>query len=138
MLILADAITGTVAAPTLITDGASLHYRQPGRGLKFVWYGQDKGFIRVKGAGTGALTFQGIVYLYDPESAAWTQAGISSTIANRGMLNDGTTITGTTTLNHYQPIYGLSGFTRIALAVPTTFTGTGLTVSAWLLSRSDF
>ncbi len=135
MLLVTNAVTAGPAVPTLATDGVSLRYQQPGLPQYYNWRGQDSGILRLKGAGTGALTFMGIVYLYDPLSAAWAPAGISSTIGNRGMLNDATTITGTTTFQHEQPIYGLSGFTRIYLAAPTTFTGTSLTVSCWLLNR---
>jgi hypothetical protein len=134
LLRLLNAVTATDSAPSAATDGHSLRHNQPGLARKFNWRGLDHGAIKVKGAGTGALTFQGIVYVYDPESATWSQLGMSPTIADRGKLNDGTTITGTTTLNHTQPIQGLSAYTRIALQV-STLTGTSMTVSAWLISR---
>ena len=94
----------------------------------------DAGVITVAGAGTGALTFQGIVFVYDPLTDAWHPDGMAAVIADRGKLNDANTITGTTTLVHTQPIYALSAYARIALQI-TTLTGTGMTVSAYLIPR---
>ena len=135
-------VTETVAngtfAVTDITGGSlgginlqSSQLATPGGG--FYWQKRwNNGAICISGAGTGALTFQGIIWLFSPSVNTWMPAGISATIADRGKLNDGTTITGTTTLVHTQPIYGLSGYDRIALQA-TTLTGTGMTVSAFLV-----
>lgn len=134
MLRLLNAITATTSAPSAATDGVSLRYRQPGLSAKFKWGGKDFGVLKIKGAGTGALTFQGIVFVYEPTSNTWAPYGMGTVIADRGKLNDGTTITGTTTLEHTQPIQGLSAYTRIALQA-TTLTGTDMTVSAYLIER---
>lgn len=88
----------------------------------------------VSGAGTGALTFQGIIWLYTVTVPVWMPAGISSTIADRGKLNDGTTITGTTTLVHTQPIHALGAYDRVYLQA-TTLTGTSMTVSAYMVPQ---
>jgi hypothetical protein len=119
-----------------MASGADVGFPLQGHvdGTPYRWLGHDYGAIVVKGAGTGALTFQGLVWLYSFASRTWSQAGISATIADRGKLNDGTTITGTTTLNHTQPFHGLSAFDRIYLQI-TTITGTSMTVSAYLVSR---
>lgn len=129
-----NAITAATAAPTLATDGQPLQHNQAGTpDFRFYWQKRwNNASILVSGAGTGALTYQGIVWLYDVISLTWYPAGISATIADRGKLNDGTTITGTTTLVHTQPIYGLSAWERIYLQA-TTLTGTGMTVSAYLV-----
>lgn len=135
------AVVETVAngtfAVTDITGGTFAGLPLQGTALNGDGYWEktwDVGVLVAKGAGTGALTFQGIVFLYDALSDAWYPAGISATIADRGKLNDGNTITGTTTLVHTQPIYALSAYTRIALQI-TTLTGTGMTVSAYLIPR---
>lgn len=133
-LLLANAATATNAVPTLATDGFSLQGNSPGAGPYYWLKAWDAGVITLKGAGTGALTVQGIIYLYDSLAAAWAPAGISATIADRGKLNDGTTITGTTTLAHTQPIYALSAYGRIYLQL-STLTGTSMTVSAYLTPR---
>lgn len=130
---LLNAVTATTSAPSASTDGFSLQGNQASTPT-FQHYWQKPwatGAIHVKGAGTGALTFQGIIWLYSKIIDAWMPAGIASTIADRGKLNDATTITGTTTLVHTQPIYGLSAYERIALQA-TTLTGTGMTVSAYM------
>ena len=134
---LAESVANGSFAVTQGTNGAyaghALYGDQPGTsGNKWGWQKRwNQAAISVKGAGTGALTFQGVVYLYSTVVGQWLPAGISSTIANRGMLNDGTTITGTTTLVHSQPLFGLSAFERIALQA-TILTGTSMTVSAYL------
>lgn len=133
-LLLLNGVQATTSAPTLATDGFALTGHAPGAGQYYwlkVW---DAGAINVKGAGTGALTFQGIVYLYDTVLATWMPAGMAATIADRGKLNDANTITGTTTLAHTQPIMGLSAYSRIALQA-STLTGTGMTVSVSLVQR---
>lgn len=133
---LLNAVTATTSAPSAATDGQSLQDDQPGTSTRqFYWMKRwNRGAIVIKGAGTGALTFQGIIWLYSKIADAWCPAGINSTIADRGKLNDGTTITGTTTLVHTQPIYGISAYERIALQA-TTLTGTGMTVSAHLIPQ---
>lgn len=131
---LLNGITAAGAAPTLATDGFALNGDQPG----YVGYwlrAWDAAQISVNGSGTGALTFQGQIYLYTALNG-WAPAGIAVTSSNRGLLNDGNTITGTTTLAHTQPVQGLSAYQRIAL-VPTIVTaGAGnQTVSAYLVPR---
>lgn len=131
---LLDAVIATTSAPTLANQGASLRGDQPGY-VPGYWLGAwDAGVIHVKGAGTGALTFQGIVWLYSVLTGVWEPAGMDATIADRGKLNDGNTITGTTTLAHTQPISGLSAYNRIALQA-TTLTGTDMVVSAFMSPR---
>lgn len=132
-----ETVANGTFAVTDITGGAWAGFPLQGDGEGTAGYYLkpfDAGVITVSGAGTGALTFQGIVWVYDVNTDAWIPDGISSTIANRGMLNDGTTITGTTTLVHTQPIYALSAYSRIALQI-TTLTGTNMTVSAYLIPR---
>lgn len=137
-------VTETVAnggfAVTDITGGSwagfPLNGEQPGYAPGYWEKAWDAGMIEVTGAGTGALTFQGIIWLYDVKADAWSQAGVSSTPGNRGMLNDGTTITGTSTLAHMQPVSGLSGASRIYLQSTTQTAGAGnQTVSAYLTQR---
>lgn len=136
-------LTETVANGTFaVTDvtggllaGFALQGSQPGQVQRYwqkVW---DTGVISVNGAGTGALTYQGKVWLMDPITFVWAPAGISATIADRGLLNDGTTITGTTTLVHTEMIEGLSAKGRIYLET-TVITGTNMTVSATLEPRA--
>lgn len=133
---LANGITATGAAPILATDGFALSGASPGAG-PFYWLKTwNFGTIQLRGAGTGALTFQGIIWLYGNLVAAWMPAGIASTIAARGMLNDGTTITGTNELVHTQPIGALSSYARIALQA-TTLTGTGMALSAYLVPQVE-
>ena len=127
-------ITATTSAPTTVADGHSLNGDQPGLALGFGWRKADFGVIVVHGAGIGALTFQGIVFLYSPDTASWSPAGISATVADRGKLNDGNTLTGTTTIDHTEQISGLSAYTRIALQA-TTLTGTSMTMNAYLEPR---
>lgn len=132
---LVNAATATSSAPTLATDGFALNGNTPGGTYYWlkVW---DAGALMVNAAGTGALTFQGIVWLYSNVAACWMPAGISATIADRGKLNDGTTITGTTTLVHTQPIQGLSAYERIAFQITTSTAGAGnLTSSVYLVQR---
>lgn len=133
---LVNAATATSSAPTLATDGFALNGHTPGTGQYYwlkVW---DAGEIMVNASGTGALTFQGIIWLYSNVAGCWMPAGISSTVADRGKLNDGTTITGTTTLTHTQPIQALSAFERIAFQITTSTAGAGnLTSSVYLVQR---
>jgi len=135
------ALTETVAngtfAVTDVTGGTYAGFPLQGNGVGTAGYYLkpfDAGALVISGAGTGALTFQGIVWVYSALADAWLPNGISATIADRGKLNDGTTITGTTTLLHTQLIYGLSAYDRIALQI-TTLTGTGMTVNAYLIPR---
>jgi hypothetical protein len=131
--LLNGAIVAT-SAPTLATDGFSLQRDTPGAG-SFYWLKPwNYGVIQVVGAGTGALTFQGIVYLYSVLAAAWMPAGIGP-VADRGKLNDGVTITGTTTLAHTQPIGALSAYERIYLQA-STLAGTGMAVNAYLVPQA--
>jgi hypothetical protein len=134
MLRLLNAVTATTSAPSAATDGQPLQGDQISTTtIGHYWQKRwNNGQIALKGTGTGALTFQGIIWLYFKTPNIWAPAGISATIADRGKLNDGTTITGTTTLVHTQPIYGLSSAERIALQA-TTLTGTDMTVTAWLI-----
>jgi len=136
-------VTETVAngtfAVTDITGGAlagfALQGSQPGQPQRYwqkVW---DAAVISVKGAGTGALTYQGKAWLMDPITFAWAPAGIAVLSADRGLLNDGNTITGTTTLSHTQPLHALSAAGRIYLET-TIITGTNMTVSATLEPRA--
>ena len=133
-LLLLNDVTATTAAPAQASDGVALNGYQPG-GLGFWMKRWDAGMIHVEGAGTGALTFQGIVFLWDVNTGVWQPAGINATPADRGKLNGGTTITGTTNLAHAQPINHLSAFERIALQA-TVLTGTGMTARAYLSPRA--
>lgn len=131
---LLNAITGTTSAPTLATDGFTLNGVVPGAG-NFYWLkAWNDAAIMLDGAGTGALTFQGILWLYSVTNGKWMPAGISATIADRGKLNDGTTLTGTTTLLHTQPASALGAYDRVALQA-TTLTGTSMTVNAYLVPQ---
>lgn len=134
---LVDTVANATFAVTDVTGGTFAGFPLQGDGTGTAGYYLkpfDAGVIVVSGAGTGALTFQGIVFVYSALADCWIPDGISATIADRGKLNDGTTITGTTTLVHTQPIYALSAYSRIALQV-TTLTGTNMTVSAYLIPR---
>lgn len=131
---LLNAITATTSAPTLATDGFQLNGVAPGAGNYYWLKAWNDGAIMLSGAGTGALTFQGVLWLYTVTAPVWMPAGISATIADRGKLNDATTITGTTTLVHTQPIFALGAYDRVYLQA-TTLTGTGMTVSAYLVPQ---
>ena len=128
---LLNGAIATSSAPALATDGFSLQGDTPGSG-QFYWLKRlNYAALIAKGAGTGALTFQGIIWVYSKIADVWAPLGIGA-VADRGKLNDGTTITGTTTFAHAQRVTGLSAFERIALQV-TTLTGTDLAVSAYLV-----
>lgn len=120
------------AAPTLATDGFSLQNNAPGAG-SFYWLKRwDLASIFLVGAGAGAMTFQGVIWVYSVLGLAWAQAGIAATMAARGMLNDGVTITGAAGLAHTQPVGALSPYERIYLQATIL---TGGTVSAYLIPR---
>jgi hypothetical protein len=131
---LLNAVTATTSAPSAATDGFALQHPTPGTIYYWIKRWND-GMLLVSGAGTGALTFQGIVWLYSVVAGAWFPGGVSTTVADRGKLNLATTITGTTTLVHAETIHGLSAFERIALQA-TTLTGTSMTVSAYLVPQT--
>lgn len=122
------------AAPTLPTDGFSLQNNAPGAG-SFYWLKRwDLASIFVVGTGAGAMTFQGVIWVYSVLGLAWAPAGIAATMAARGMLNDGNTISGNPGLTHAQPISGISSYERIYLQATTL---TGGTVTAFLIPRVD-
>ena len=133
---LLNAVSATTAAPTLATDGQSLQDDQAGTPTRqFFWMKRwNRAEFAIGGTGTGALTFQGIVWLWSKIAGVWMPAGIAVLSADRGKLNDGNTITGTTTLVHTQPIYGLSAYERISLQA-SILTGTGIVLSAYLLPQ---
>lgn len=131
---LLNGITATTSAPALASDGFQLNGMAPGAGNYYWLKAWNDGALMITGAGTGALTFQGIVWLYTVTAPVWMPAGISSTVGDRGKLNGGTTISGTTTLAHTQPIIALGAYDRIYLQA-TTLTGTGMTVSAYMVPQ---
>ena len=130
---LLNGIAAPTTAPTLATDGFPLEGDQVGTPTReFYWIKRwNRAAIAIAGAGTGALTFQGVLWVYQRLPNAWMPLGIGA-MGVRGMLNDGTTISGTSTVVHTQPVYGISPYDRIALQA-TTATGTGLVLSAYLI-----
>lgn len=128
-VLLLSAATATTSAPSAATDGVSIRNGGPaiGNGIRE----EDSAALVLTATGTGALTFQGRLWVYSPRAAKWMPLGTSSTVGNRGMLNQATTITGTTTLEHAELVQGLSCFTRAALQV-TTISGTDCAVTVAL------
>lgn len=129
---LLNGIGAPTTAPTLPTDGFSLQNSAPGPG-QFYWLKRwDLASVFVTGAGAGAMTFQGIFYVYSVLAQAWSPLGIATLVADRGKLNDGVTITGNPGLAHTQPVGALSPYERIALQATIL---TGGTVTAYLIPR---
>lgn len=117
--------------------GFDLRRRMPGNAGSG-WSGQDWGEIVVKStAGSGTMTWQGRLWLYDLEADFWAPAGISSTSTSRGLLNGGTTIAeeGADQIVHRENVVGLSGPARIYLQ-QTVNGGVAATFDAWLMERS--
>lgn len=119
-----EAVANGTFAVTDVTGGAfaGLSLEGHAAGTAGYWLKPwDWGEIAVKGTGTGASVFQGIIWLYDILADVWAPAGMSATVADRGKLNDGTSITGTNGVVHTQPIGALSAYARIFFQA-TTFT----------------
>ena len=129
---LLDGVAATTSAPTLATDGVDLRRGNgtPGQGLREL----DYAMLCADVEATGALTFQGVVWVYSNDTAKWYPLGTSTTVANRGKLNRETTLTGTDSMTHSELIQGLSAFDRVALQV-TTLTGTDAEANARLVAK---
>jgi hypothetical protein len=86
-------------------------------------------------AGSGVMDITLRIWLYSEHTHAWHPAGISSTITNRGVLDDGTAITedGADVLTHTEPIQFLSGYDYIYGEI-TVVDGTGTAVDLYLSS----
>lgn len=129
-ILLLSGATATSSAPTAATDGVNLRRGGPGTVGKGIRE-EDSAALVLTATGTGALTFQGRIWVYSPRAAKWLPLGTSTTIADRGKLNQAATITGSDTLEHAELIQGLSCFTRVCLQV-TTITGTNCSVTVAL------
>jgi hypothetical protein len=130
---LLDAATTTSAAPTLVTQGFSFKQRSansPG-GIGET----DAAIIQVGAAGTGALSMTLRLWLWSDIAQMWMPPGTNATDPLlRGVLNQGTAITGTTRNPHYEIVQGLSGAIRGYLQIQA-LSGTSNTISAWLVNR---
>jgi hypothetical protein len=86
-------------------------------------------------AGTGALTFQGRLWIYYAAQNLWAPAGKAAVTANRGLLNDANTLSDTTLIAHTEPFEFVDSIDGAYLQI-TTLTGTGAAVSAWFVGTA--
>jgi hypothetical protein len=130
---LLTAATATSSAPSAATAGVEIGSGGPavGSGIGKI----NTAVILVKStAGSGDMDVTLRLWCYSPVSATWHVLGTSSTITDRGLLNEGEAIAedGTDLLHHAELVYGLLPFTRAYLQV-IAINGTATAVSAWLV-----
>lgn len=107
-------------------------------GTPFHWRLQDSGMLFLKStAGSGVMTVTPRIWLYSESTHGWHPAGINSTMASRGLLNDGTAIgeDGADNLTHAEPIQYLSASDFIYAEI-VAIGGTATAVDLFLVSAA--
>lgn len=134
-----DAATATNGAPSGATAGFSLlKSGNPGK--------PDQGFapdvetmvlVGNSTAGSGTMTWAGRIWGYSNTTAQWHPLGTATTDADRGKVNEATTVAeiDTDLIQFSQVLTTLHVFDRVYLET-TSIGGTATAFSAWLLARA--
>lgn len=114
-LVVLTGTTSTNGAPSAATDGERLWRNQVnGAGLH---RNTDRAAVIVDGAATASTTGSVTIKLwgYNPTAADWFPLGTSTTVANKGLLNEESALeeTDTDKIQHTEIVQGLTAFTRI-------------------------
>jgi hypothetical protein len=139
VLELLTAVTAINSPPSGATAGVSLRGRQPGRAIKFRWHNWPNGVVLVKStAGSGTMTVTVKMWGYNADAAKWYPLGSSTTEADRGKLNNQSTIDEDVSdeLVHAEPISGLRAFNRIYAEI-TAIGGTATAVTVQLVKAEN-
>lgn len=137
--------TATNSAPAGAPAAAGFGATSVGRSIPARRRGDTQWNLWVRVSGTGALTFQGRLWIFSAglsdfaaitvDLNVWAPAGKHATMDSRGLLNDGNTLSGTNLITHSEP-FEFTGSTDGAHLQITTLTGTSATVHAWLVSKA--
>lgn len=125
------AITGMSGG---VTAGFPLNGNVPGTPYK--WHLHDAGaFMLQSVAGSATMTVTIRIHVRSELTKKWAPLGVNTTIALRGVLNDGVAITedGTDNLTHTEPVQFLSAWDHIYAEV-TAIGGTATAVDLYLNS----
>jgi hypothetical protein len=138
--------TATNSAPSGAPASAGFGAGSTGRAIPARRRGTTQWNLWVRINGTDALTFQGRLWINSAglstfaaptvDLNVWGPAGKSATMDNRGLLNDGNTLSGTNLIAHTEPFEFTGSIDGAHLQI-TTLTGTGATVHAWLVSNAS-
>jgi hypothetical protein len=118
MLNLLTAAIATNSAPSGATAGQALNSRG---GVRMA----EEYIVLVDFAGTGAQSLTLKAWGWSDKNAKWYPLGT---------LNDGSAITGTTSVTYAEVLYSLKHFDRVYLEI-TAISGTSNTVNAQLCTR---
>jgi hypothetical protein len=136
MIKLLTAATATNSPPSGATAGFSMKKGdQPGRPEQgFLVSSLDECLLTVAStAGSGTMTCTLRLWGYDDLTATWAPLGTSTTLSNRGVINEATALGEDVadTIRHREVVESLRHLNRVYLEI-VAIAGTNTAISAWL------